>query len=114
LPDTEGKIDMAAGRQATNKLRTQCRGASKADKGKILDEVLAATGTGRSTARRTLTGPQLPDPASQADKRRLRPRGFGDDAGALLEHVWALMGMPRGTWLVVRLRTVVAAAGPSR
>jgi hypothetical protein len=33
----EGKIDMAARRQVTNKLRAQYRKASKADKGKILD-----------------------------------------------------------------------------
>jgi 5S rRNA maturation endonuclease (ribonuclease M5) len=103
LPDVEGKIDMAARRQVTNKLRGQYRKASKADKGKILDRVVATTGMGRSTARRMLTGPKLPDPAEQVDGRTLRPRGFGDDARALLEHVWALMGMPCGKYLVVML-----------
>ena len=99
----EGKIDMAARRQVTNKLRGQYRKASKADKTKILDRVVATTGMGRSTARRMLTGPALADPASQVDGRRLRPRGFSDDARALLEHVWALMGMPCGKYLVVML-----------
>jgi len=33
----EGKIDMAARRQVTTKLRGQYRKASKADKSKILD-----------------------------------------------------------------------------
>lgn len=99
----EGKIDMAARRQVTNKLRGQYRKASKADKGKILDRVVATTGMGRSTARRMLTGPRLPDPAEQVDGRRLRARGFSDDARALLEHVWALMGMPCGKYLVVML-----------
>lgn len=99
----EGKIDMAARRQVTNKLRGQYRKASKADKGKILDRVVATTGMGRSTARRMLTGPSLPDPAEQVDGRRLRARGFSDDARALLEHVWALMGMPCGKYLVVML-----------
>lgn len=28
-------------------------------------------------------------------------RGFSDDARALLQHVWALMGMPCGKYLVV-------------
>ncbi|WP_370328493.1 hypothetical protein [Candidatus Mycobacterium methanotrophicum] len=92
----EGKIDMAARRQETNKLRGQYRKACKADKTKILDRVVGTTGMGRSTARRMLTGPRLPDPAEQVDRRRLRARGFGDDARALLEHVWALMGMPCG------------------
>ncbi|WP_181023472.1 MULTISPECIES: integrase catalytic domain-containing protein [Mycobacteriaceae] len=99
----EGKIDMAARRQVTNKLRGQYRKASKADRGKILDRVVSTTGMGRSTARRMLTGPKLPDPAAQVDGRALRARGFSDDARALLEHVWALMGMPCGKYLVVML-----------
>lgn len=110
----EGKIDMAARRQVTNKLRGQYRKASKADKGKILDRVVATTGMGRSTARRMLTGPALADPAAQVDGRTLRARGFSDDARALLEHVWALMGMPCGKYLVVMLELwlpLLAAAG---
>ena len=94
---------MAARRQVTNKLRGQYRSASKADKSRVLDRVVSTTGMGRSTARRMLTGPRLPDPAEQVDGRRLRPRGFSDDARALLEHVWALMGMPCGKYLVVML-----------
>lgn len=54
---------MAARRHVTNKLRTAYEKASKADRGRILDEVMATTGMGRSTARRMLTGPPLPDPA---------------------------------------------------
>ena len=110
----KGKIDMAARRQVTNKLRTQYRKASKADKTKILDRVVATTGMGRSTARRMLTGPRLPDPATQVDQRRLRARHFSDDARALLEHVWALMDMPCGKHLVVMLGLwlpLLAAAG---
>lgn len=97
----EGKIDMAARRQVTNKLRGQYRKASKADRSKILDRVVSTTGMGRSTARRMLTGPKLADPAEQVDGRALRARGFSDDARALLEHVWALMGMPCGKYLAV-------------
>ena len=110
----EGKIDMAARRQVTNKLRGQYRRASKADKGEILDRVVATTGMGRSTARRMLSGPRLADPAEQVDGRSLRPRGFSDDARALLEHVWALMGMPCGKYLVVMVELwlpLLASAG---
>lgn len=110
----EGKIDMAARRQVTNKLRIQYYRASKADKGKVLDRVVGTTGMGRSTARRMLTGPRLPDPAEQVDGRTLRSRGFSDDARALLEHVWALMGMPCGKYLTVMLDLwlpLLAAAG---
>lgn len=105
---------MAARRQVTNKLRVQYCKASKADKGRILDEVMATTGMGRSTARRMLTGPRLPEPAGEVDGRSLRARGFSDDARALLEHVWALMGMPCGKYLVVMVGQwlpLLAAAG---
>lgn len=99
----EGKIPMAARRHVTNKLRTAYARASKSDRSRILDEVMAATGMARSTARRMLTGPVLPDPAEQVDRRRLRPKGYGDDSRRLLEHVWALMGCPCGKYLVVML-----------
>ena len=87
----------------TNKLRTAYRKGSKAEKARILDEVMTTTGMGRSTARRMLTGPPLPDPADQVDRRRLRPKTYSDDARTLLEHVWALMGMPCGKYLTVML-----------
>lgn len=99
----EGKIPMAARRQVTNKLRAAYARASKKDRGRILDEVMSTTGMGRSTARRMLTGPALPAPAEQIDRRQLRPKGYSDDARALLEHVWALMGMPCGKYLTVML-----------
>ena len=114
MPSVEGKIDMAARRQVTNKLQVQYRKAAKAGKGRILDRVVDTTGMGRSTARRMLTGPRLPDPAEQIDGRTLRPRGFSDDARALLAHVWALMAMPCGKYLVVMLdqwMPLLAAAG---
>lgn len=94
---------MAARRQVTNKLRTAYRKASRSERGRILDEVMATTGMGRSTARRMLTGPALPHPAEQIDRRRLRPKGFSDESRVLLEHVWALMGCPCGKYLVVML-----------
>lgn len=97
----EGKIDMAARRQVTNKLRDAYRKGSKADRGRILDQVVETTGMGRSTARRLLSGPRLPDPKDQIDKRSVKPRLYGDDARSLLEHVWMLMGMPCGKYLVV-------------
>lgn len=67
VPLVEGKIHMASRRQVTNKLRAQYREASRADKSKILDQVVATTGMARSTARRMLTfpdieRPRIPDP----------------------------------------------------
>lgn len=75
----EGKIDMAARRQVTNKLcDAYCKG-SKLERGRILDRVVEATGMGRSTARRMLRGPRLPAPKDQIDKRSVKPRADGDD-----------------------------------
>lgn len=97
------KNGLAARRQVTNKLRGAYRRASKGERGRILDQVMTTTGVGWSTAGRLLTGPELPDPAEQLDGRKLRPRRFSDDARALLEHVWALMGLPCGKYLKVML-----------
>ncbi len=94
---------MAARRQVTNKLRTAYHKASKPDKTRILDEVVNTTGLARSSARRLLTGPALPPPAEQADKRRLKPRGFSDEARCLLERLWMLMGCPCGKYMTVML-----------
>ncbi|MGO1944840.1 MAG: IS30 family transposase [Ancrocorticia sp.] len=99
----EGKIPMAARRHVTNKLSTAYRTASKAERSMILDEVITTTGMGRSTARRMLTGPVLPDPKTQVDRRRLRPKHYSDESRALLEHVWTLMGFPCGKYLTVML-----------
>ncbi len=68
------KIDLSALRQVANTLRDAYGKASKPDKGRILDEIQAATGVARSTERRLLSGPRLPDPAEQVDRRQLRPR----------------------------------------
>lgn len=77
----EGKIDMAATRQATKKLQGQYRKASKSDKGKILDWVVSTTRMGCSTAQRMLTGPILGDPAEQIDGRTLRSRASATTLG---------------------------------
>lgn len=97
----EGKIDLAARRQVTNKLRDAYRKASKAEKGRILDRVIATTGLARSSARRYLTGPRSPEAKDRVDRRALKPRGYSDDTRMLLEHVWKLMGMPCGKYLAV-------------
>ena len=57
---------MAARRHITNKLHSAYRRASKKDRGRILDKVMTTTGVGRSTARRMLTGPVLPDPGGRS------------------------------------------------
>lgn len=110
----EGKINLSARRQVTNKLRDAYQRATKPDKSSILDEVVATTGLARSSVRRLLTGPRLPAPKDQIDKRKLRPRTYSDTARELLVHVWKLMGLPCGKYFVVMLPQwlpLLAAAG---
>jgi hypothetical protein len=95
----EGKIDLAARRQVTNKLRNAYRRALKKERGRILDKVQDITGLARSSARWLLTAPALPAPKHQVDRRSLKPRGYSDNARTLLRHVWALMGLPCGKYL---------------
>ena len=97
----EGKSDLSARRHVTNKLRDAYRKASKTDKGRVLDEAQAATGMGRSTVRKHLTGPKLPDPKEQLDNRKLRPRTYSDTTRELLTHVWPVIGLPCGKYFVV-------------
>ncbi|UJH70898.1 hypothetical protein [Ornithinimicrobium sp. INDO-MA30-4] len=58
---------MAARRQVTNKLWNVYRGAGKHDKARFLDEVMASTGMGRSTARWMVTGPAAAGTRVDAD-----------------------------------------------
>jgi hypothetical protein len=95
---------MVARRHVTNKLHTVYGKVKKADKTRILNQVMAATGMGRSSARRMLIGGFLPNPKDQVDQRRLRPKGFGDYSRLLLGHIWALMGFPCGKYFTVMLK----------
>ena len=54
----EGKIDMAAKRQVTNKLRAQYRKASRPDKSKILDRVVAWPGSRTTISGRSVGASQ--------------------------------------------------------
>lgn len=50
----EGRLDMAAKKQLTNKFKAEYAKGTKKQKGEVLDR-LEAVGMGRSTARRLLT-----------------------------------------------------------
>ncbi|KDA05791.1 hypothetical protein DC31_15485 [Microbacterium sp. CH12i] len=49
-----------------------------------------------------LTGPPLPEPAEQVDRRRLRAKSYSDESPLLLEHV-GVDGLPCGKYFVVML-----------
>ena len=91
----EGKIDLSARRHVTNRRRDAYGKASKADKGRILDKVQAATGVARSTGGSP------------------RSRASGDSARELLAHLWQLMG-PRAGLLRGDASGVASAAPGGR
>lgn len=92
----EGRLDMAAKKQLTNKFKAEYAKGTKKQKGEVLDR-LEAVGMGRSTARRLLTQAVAATPREPA-KRGRRPR-YGRDAQMLLERLWLLMGMPCGPYM---------------
>lgn len=83
---------MTARRQMTTRPCEAYRGGSKPDRGRVFDLVVETTGMGRSTARRLLSGPRLPNPKDQIDKSSVKPRLYSGDTRLLLEHVWILLG----------------------
>lgn len=66
---------MAARAEITAKYARQYARASKKDKGRLLDEVVAVTGWSRDNARRQLGMAAKPRPARP--RRRRRPRKYG-------------------------------------
>ncbi len=73
---------------------TRYKRASKADKGKILDELCQTTGWHRNHARRALLGALRPTlvPAP----RRARTPVYGPEVLAALRFCWAVLGAPTG------------------
>jgi len=96
----EAKIDMDARGQVTNRLRDTYRRGSKSHKGLVSDQIVNTNVMGRSTASRLPSGPRLADHKDQIDKRSVKSHLYGDNAHMLLEHVWMLMAMPYGKYIM--------------
>jgi len=93
-------------RQAVTKaIATRYRRASKADKGKILDELCATTGWHRNHARKAL-GQALTPKVVRA--RRARPPTYGPEVLVALTFCWAVLGAPTGKRLAPVLADLVA------
>ena len=82
--------------------------ASKADKGRILDQVVEVTGWSRDNARRRLTAAARRSPGAgrQVAKRPRKPRApkYSYDALKVLQKVWAASGGQCGRYLTASMQ----------
>jgi hypothetical protein len=99
---------MAERRAVTKQMATRYQKASKAEKGRVLDELCALTGWTRRHARRALTmaaatrGRPTPPPVP-------RPRIYGPEVLEPLKVVWATLNGPAGKRLAPFMAEIVDA-----
>jgi len=86
-------LSMAERKAVTKQMARRYQGASKAEKGKMLDELSALTGWTRRHARRALARALL---GRAESPRRPRSRIYGQDVVEPLRLVWAALGGPAG------------------
>jgi hypothetical protein len=99
-------LTMGQRKAVTKAIATRYRRASKADKGKILDELCAMTGWHRNHARKALVvglKPTLVRPA-----RRPRTPVYGPEVLVALRFCWAVLGAPTGKRLAPVMAELVA------
>ncbi len=92
---------MTARREITKKYARQYAKAGKADKGALLDALVATTGWTRDHARRAIRVASARHGPAAAVVRKPRPRKYSYDALVVLQEVWRLAGQPSGKYLVV-------------
>lgn len=94
---------MGARREVTKKYAWEYAAGSKMAKGRMLDELVGATGWSRANARRAVTAAGKRKGPQRAVKRAPRPRTYGYDTLKLLIRVWTLAGHPSGKYLAATM-----------
>ena len=85
-------------------MRGRYRGASRGEKGRLLDEFTEVTGYNRKSAIRLLRAQGRPEAAK---KKLGRPRRYGGSVGSALHRVWMIEGRICGKRLAPFMREVV-------
>lgn len=92
--------------EITKRLRQAYHGASKKEKGRVLDNFCESTGMSRSSARRYLTSDTIGNPGvTRIDYRKARPTKYSTASKKILEQVWILSGCQCGKYLAISMRT---------
>ena len=102
------KLSVSARVEITKKYARAYAKASKKDRGRLLDEVVAVTGWSRDNARRRLSTAAKPGPRPVAS-RKPRARKFSYDATKVLQRVWASNGGQCGKYLAVAMPDLLDA-----
>ncbi|WP_211575529.1 integrase catalytic domain-containing protein [Mobiluncus curtisii] len=101
----DGVVSMGARVEVTKRLRRAYRGASKKEKGRVLDSFCESTGLSRATARRYLTSDVTGNPGVvRIDYRKARATKYSTVAKRILQRVWVLSGCQCGKYLAVSMR----------
>lgn len=103
------ELSVAARAEITLKYARAYARASKKDRGRLLDEVVAVTGWSRDNARRRLSSAAKPGPRAVKTTRKPRSRKFSYDATKTLQRVWAFSGRQCGKYLAVAMETLLGA-----
>ena len=101
----DGVASLGARVEVTKRLRRAYRGASKKEKGRVLDCFCESTGLSRATARRYLTSNVTGNPGVvRIDYRKARATKYSTVAKRTLQRVWVLSGCQGGKYLAVSMR----------
>lgn len=98
---------MASRAEITAKYARAYRAASKVDKTRLLDEVVAVTGWSRDNARRRLA--QTAKPRAAKPVKRQRSRKYSYKALVVLQSVWAFSGGQCGKYLAIAMPALLEA-----
>jgi len=90
---------MATRHEITKKYAREYGRASKKDKGRVLDELVAVTGWSRANARRAITAAAKRKGPARSVRCKPRARTYGYDTLKVLIEVWTLIGEPCGKYL---------------
>jgi hypothetical protein len=101
-------LSMATRHEITRKYAKEYERASKKDRGRMLDELVAVTGWSRANARRAVAAASRRRGPARAVQRKPRARTYGYDTLKVLIEVWTLIGEPCGKYLAPIMAATLA------